>query len=124
MNARDDDGTDDVRRPWYRDPPALVGVIVGILAIITGTAALVRGCGSPPPNVSVEYVLDVSRSMAGKIGERQKLRAVADEIVGHAKDRPNSATALRLSGGQTCTTGYKPPTVPFAEDNGDSIQEA
>jgi hypothetical protein len=101
-----------------------VPLIVGILAIITGTTALVRSCASPPPSVSVEYVLDISRSMAGKIGHKQKLQSVAAEIVNNAKDSPDIATALRLSGGGTCSTGYDPPAVPFAEHNGDKVQQA
>jgi hypothetical protein len=111
-------------RPWYRDPPKLVPVIVGVIAIFTGAAAIVRSLKPSPPDVTVEYVLDVSHGMIGRIGHKDKLRAVEAEIVEHARDRPNSATALRLAGGQGCSTSYRPPTVPFGEDNGDRIEEA
>jgi hypothetical protein len=123
VNDSDTHGT-DAERPWYRDPPKLVAVVVGTIAIITSVTALVRSCAPSPPNVSVEYILDISRSMAGKIGHKEKLSAVAGEIVSNVEDTPNIATALRLSGGPTCSTGYKTPTVPFAEHNGDAIQRA
>jgi hypothetical protein len=108
---------------WYRDPPKLIPVIVGVLAIITAVTALVRSCAQPPPDVSVEYILDVSRRMEGNLGHKKKLPAVEAEIIAHAKDRPNVATALRLAGGGPCSTGYEPPVVPFGQDNGDKIEQ-
>ena len=43
----------DRGKPWYRDPPVVISMIVGVLAIIAGLGALVRGCAEPPPALSV-----------------------------------------------------------------------
>ena len=107
--------------PWWKDPPKLIPVLVGVLALVISASQVKKLFDRAPPKVSIEYILDVSAGMRGKIGHKQKLRAVAAEIVEHAKNRPNSATALRLSGGRPCGGGYVPPVVDFKENNGDKI---
>jgi hypothetical protein len=113
-------------RPWFRDPTKLVPVIVGLLAIGGTIAGFIRGCAPDPPDLAIEYVVDVSHRMNGDIGKKNKLRAVAGEIVEHARGRSNAATALRLAGGAaTCSNGdAPPPTVRFHQDNGDRIEQA
>jgi len=114
----------DRGKPWYRDPPVVISMIVGVLAIIAGLGALVRGCAEPPPALSVVYVVDRSAGMGGSIGGKDKLAAVKAEILGQVRDRPNVATALRLTGGDECSGGYEPPTVDYAEDNADAFASA
>ena len=111
-------------KPLHRDPGKLIPLVGAILAIIISATQIYRSCQPSPPDVSVEYILDVSRRMDGSIGEKNKLAAVRSEIVEHAKNRPNVATALRLAGGRSCGTGYAPPAVDFGEDNGDDIERA
>jgi hypothetical protein len=108
---------------WYRDPPVVISMIVGVLAIIAGLGALARGCAEPPPALSVVYIVDRSAGMDGSIGGKNKLAAVKAEILGQVRDRPNVATALRLTGGGDCSSGYEPPTV-YHEDNAEAFASA
>jgi hypothetical protein len=117
-----DDHAPSPATPWWKDPPKLIPVLVGVLAIVISGSQVKKLLDRGPPKVSIEYILDVSSAMRGKIGHKHKLKAVVAEIVEHAKNRPNSATALRLSGGADCSTGYAPPTVGFKENNGDRIE--
>jgi hypothetical protein len=114
----------DDGKPLHRDPAKLIPLIAATLAIVISATTIYRSCQPDPPDVSVEYILDVSRRMDGRIGDKDKLRAVQTEIVEHAKNRPNVATALRLAGGPTCSSRYVPPAVGFGEDNGDDIEQA
>jgi hypothetical protein len=111
--------------PWYKDPPKLVAVIGGLVAATIGVTQLVDKFRSeePLPTQSAEYVLDVSRGMAGMIGNKPKLGAVEAKILSHVKDTPNLATALRLAG-PSCSSGYQEPDVQFAENNGNSFDDA
>jgi hypothetical protein len=111
-------------KPLHRDPGKLIPLIAATLAIIISATQIYRTCQPSPPDASVEYILDVSRRMDGRIGEKNKLAAVRSEIVEHAKNRPNVATALRLAGGPICGTEYVPPAIDFGEDNGDDIERA
>src|SRR4051812_4762830 len=111
--------------PWWKDPPKLIPVLAGVLALVISGSQVRRLFDRAPPKVSIEYILDVSAGMRGRIGDKQKLRAVVSEIVEHANNRPNSATALRLSGGGPCSRkGYVPPVVDFNENNGHNIATA
>jgi hypothetical protein len=99
-------------------------MLLGIIGIIAGTGALIRGCAEPPPDLSIVYIVDRSARMDGSIGDKPKLAAVKGEILEQVRDRPDVATALRLTGGGSCTEGYTPPTVDYAEDNGDEFARA
>lgn len=113
--------TDD-SKPWYKDPPKLIPVIVGCTVIATFVGALIAKVLPDPPNNRVEYVVDVSRAMNGRIGTKAKLPAVAAEIIERTEGRPDVATALRLAGGD-CSAASRPPDVNFGTDNADAIKE-
>jgi hypothetical protein len=114
----------DDEKPWYKDPPKLIPVLVGLTVIGGFVAAEIGKIGPGPPSGRVEYVVDTSAAMKGKIGEKAKLPAVATEIVDHADGRPKIATALRLTGGQGCSAAYRPPDVGFSTKNGDALRQA
>jgi hypothetical protein len=111
-------------KPWYRDPPKLISVLVGVTVIVTFGTAAIKNLGSGKPPGRVEYVLDTSAAMRGKIGNKAKLPAVANQIFQHADARPKEATALRLAGGHGCGATYTKPDVNFATDNGDGLRDA
>ena len=114
----------DAEKPWYRDPPKLIPVLVGLTVLVPFAGAVISRLGPDEPEGRVEYVVDRSAAMQGRIGQKPKLPAVAAEIVEHAEARPNIATALRLSGGQACSAKYTDPDVGFATDNGDALRDA
>jgi hypothetical protein len=109
--------------PWYRDPPKLIPVLVGVTVIITFLVAMIPKLIPDPPKDRVEYIVDVSAAMRGKIGKKDKLPAVAAEVLEHVNSRPDTATALRLAGGHGCGSAYEPPVVGFSRDNGDEIAD-
>jgi len=111
-------------RSWYRDPPKLVAVVGTTVAAAIGLTQLVdKLIIGEPPTASVEYILDVSAGMGGKIGDKSKLSAVKAEILSHVRNTPSLSTALRLAG-PSCSTEYRDPDVEFGEDNGDDFDEA
>jgi hypothetical protein len=114
----------DNDRPWYKDPPKLIPVIVGVTVIATFASALIKNLGPGPAKGRVEYVVDVSSAMQGRIGKKVKLPAVAAEVVQDARSRQDTETGLRLSGGLGCTDRYEKPSVDFSRDNGDAIESA
>jgi hypothetical protein len=76
-----------------------------------------------PPAVRVQYVMDVSSSMGGRIGKVEKLAAVKDEILSAVKGTPDIAYSLRVAG-PNCSSSYTRPSVDFAEDNDDEFEKA
>jgi hypothetical protein len=110
-------------RPWFLDPRAIIAFLGALVALILGLTQLLKQLDDPPAQVSVEYIVDVSRGMKGRIGPEEKLPAAAAEVVSHVQDQPSLSTALRLSG-PACTQGYKEPDVSFAEDNSDAFSDA
>lgn len=113
----------DSDKPWYKDPPKLIPVIVGCTVIATFAGALIGKIVPDPPKDRIEYVVDVSRRMHGQIGKKPKLPAVAAEIVERTEARPDVATALRLSGGD-CDSASRPPDVKFGTHNAGAIKAA
>jgi hypothetical protein len=71
----------------------------------------------------VEYVLDVSHGMAGRVGHERKLAAVEDEILSTVRGERDAAFALRFAGPR-CTDGYADPQVDFTKDAGDRFESA
>ena len=120
----DHDNVEEKQTPWYRDPPTLIPVLVGVTVIVTFLVAMVPKLIPDPPKDRVEYVVDVSASMRGKIGKKDKLPAVAAEVLEHVNGRPDTATALRLAGGHGCGSAYEDPVVDFSRDTGDEIEDA
>jgi hypothetical protein len=108
--------------PWYKDPPKLIPVIVGCTVIATFAGALIAKILPDPSTNRVEYVVDISRAMQGRIGKKAKLPAVAAEIIEHTQARSDVATALRLAGGD-CSPASRPPDVKFGTDNADAIRD-
>jgi hypothetical protein len=108
---------------WYRDPRALVAFAAAVVGLAIGVTNLARLWDDDPAKVSAAYIVDASRGMAGQIGDKPKLPAVAAEVVGHVKNTPSLSASLRLTG-PTCSQGYRAPDVPFDEDNGDPFEEA
>jgi hypothetical protein len=123
QNGSGDGGVAKGRKPWYRDPPRLASVIAALVAATIGLTQLIGPLlQDDPPDVSAEYILDVSRGMSGRVGQKPKLRAVEAEILTHVTNTPSRATALRLAG-PSCSSGYREPDVPFAEGNGDEFRD-
>jgi hypothetical protein len=92
--------------------------------IATFAAAVIKNILPDPPRTRVEYVVDVSAAMQGSIGKKDKLPAVAAEVLQDARSRQDSETGLRLAGGHGCSTGYLKPSVKFSRDNGDAMATA
>lgn len=118
-------GTGESAQPWYGDPIKVV-TLIGLLVALPLTANQVyqQVFAPPPPAVSIEYVLDVSRGMAGRIGNKNKLAAAKDEITSAVGGSPEIAHALRLAGGPTCSETYQDPRVDFAQRNSEAIEGA
>jgi hypothetical protein len=76
-----------------------------------------------PPAVRVQYVVDVSKDMGGRIGKVEKLAAVKDEILSAVKGTPDIAYSLRVAG-PNCSNDYTRPAVDFGEDNDDEFENA
>jgi hypothetical protein len=111
-------------QPWYRDPIKVVTLLTLLVGLPIGVKALYDNFLKPEPAaVSVQYVLDASSGMAGKIGGEQKLAAATDEIVSAVGGMPEIAYALRLAG-PGCSTGYEQPRVDFGQDNAEDFGTA
>jgi hypothetical protein len=108
---------------WYTDPRALVAFAGAVVALAIGITTLARQLDDDPARVSAAYIVDSSRGMVGRIGEKPKLPAVAAEVLGHVKNTPSLSAGLRLTG-PSCSPAYRAPDVPFAEDNGDDFEQA
>lgn len=76
-----------------------------------------------PPAVRVQYIVDVSARMGGRIGDVEKLAAVKDEILSAVSGTPDIAYSLRVAG-PNCSSGYTSPRVDFGEGNVDEFEEA
>lgn len=113
-------------RSWHQALPKLVAVVGTTVAAAIGITQLVdKFIIDPPPTASVEYIVDVSDKMSGKIEGRPKLPAVSDEIVSDLRNTPSLSTALRLAGDDDeCDKGADEPDVGFSDDNADEIEEA
>ncbi|HYJ70339.1 MAG TPA: VWA domain-containing protein [Nocardioidaceae bacterium] len=124
MNEQDEPKANPKDKPLYKDPVKMVPLIGATIAAILGGIALYGQIfpPSPPSNSSVEYVLDTSADMKGKLGEQNKFESVKDHILRQVDGFPNVPAALRLAGGGSCEFGYQPPSVEFEEDNHDDFE--
>jgi hypothetical protein len=116
------DGGND--RPFYRDPIKVVTLLSVGVATIAGIAGLYeKFLRKDPPASVVQYVVDVSHGMAGKVGHERKLAAVQDEILSRVEGEPDSAYSLRFAG-PGCTRAYDGPRIGFDKDNADDFSSA
>jgi hypothetical protein len=105
--------------------------IVKWLTIVSLTVGIIAGLWKlydeylkpAPPAVRVQYVVDVSADMGGKIGKVEKLAAVRDEVLSAVSGTPDIAYSLRIAG-PNCSTRYTKPRVDFGENNVDEFEEA
>ena len=51
----------DAEKPWYRDPPKLIPVLVGITVLVPAAGAVINRLGPDEPEGRVEYVVDGQR---------------------------------------------------------------
>ncbi|MGH9197710.1 MAG: vWA domain-containing protein [Acidimicrobiia bacterium] len=125
MNEQDEPKANSKDKPLYQDPVKLVPLIGAAIAAILGGIALYSQIfpPSPPSTSSVEYVLDTSQGMEGKLGEEDKLESVKEHILTQVAGFPDVPAALRLAGGG-CGLQYQPPSVGFEEDNYDDFETA
>lgn len=111
------------QRPWYLDATKVVPLVVLLLGVpITGSQVW-QLFQPDPPSVRVQYVIDVSSGMQGKIGQRRKLAAAKEEVISVVEGSPTYSHSLRLIGPE-CDKRYHSPEVPFAQDNADSFERA
>lgn len=114
-------GTD---KRWWRDPRIVVPLVGAFVALVYGLTQLWdRFFPPPPPGATVQYVLDVSEGMKGKIGDVSKLKAVEDEITSEVRGHKQVETSLRLTG-PGCSNDYREPHVGFGRDRGDEVEDA
>jgi hypothetical protein len=99
----------------------IVSLAVGIVAALWKLYDEYLKPGAPA--VNVQYVVDVSTSMDGRIGKIEKLAAVKDEILSAVSGTPDIAYSLRVAG-PNCSSGYTSPRVDFGEGNADDFEEA
>jgi hypothetical protein len=111
-------------RPWYRSPIPVLTFLTLVVGLPIGLKQVYDEFLKPDPaSVSVQYVLDVSSAMAGRIGEKEKLAAAKDEVVSAVGGTPEIAYSLRLSG-PGCSDSYAEPGVDFGQDNADEFEDA
>jgi PASTA domain len=97
-----------------------VGLVGTIIGIILGVKALIPD--PKPPQLSVVFIVDVSRAMEQHLGGPTKLAAAQNSILAILASRHGISTSLRLvSGG--CGTEYTDPTVDFSKQNLDRYRE-
>lgn len=105
-------------------------ILVSALSAVSVTIGIILGVREllpdpEPPRHSVLILMDRSQSMNEPFGASEsKFQAVRQQIVDYARDRPDSAIALRFTGGICNTAGYAPPAVTFDRDNTDEIEAA
>jgi hypothetical protein len=105
-------------------------ILIGVLTVVSLTIGIIAGIlallpNPVPPRHSVLILLDRSQSMNEPFGGRRtKLQAVREQILDYARRRPDSAIALRFTGGVCNTEGYAPPAVTFHRDNTSEIEAA
>jgi hypothetical protein len=126
MNEQDEPKANSKDKPLYKDPVKMVPLIGAAIAAILGGIALYGQIfpPSPPSTSSVEYVLDASAGMKGKLGTQDRLESVKEHILVQVAGFPDVPAALRLSGVGECDSGYQPPSVGFGEDNHDDFATA
>ena len=104
-------------------------ILVSVLTVVSVTIGIILGVRQlipdpEPPRQSVLILVDTSRSMKAPFGRgKTKFQAVRAQIIRYARRRPDSAVALRFTGG-ICSTGYVPPAVTFDRDNTSEIEAA
>jgi hypothetical protein len=102
---------------------AVLGAVALTIGIITGVLTLLPN--PVPPRHSVLILVDRSESMSDPFrGRKTKLQAVSEQILDYARQRPNSAIAIRFTGGFCNREGYRPPAVTFHQDNTSEIEAA
>lgn len=105
-------------------------ILVSALSAVSVTIGIILGIREllpdpEPPRHSVLVLMDRSQSMNEPFGaSKTKFEAVREQILDYARDRPDSAIALRFTGGMCNTEGYAPPTVTFDRHNTDEIEAA
>jgi hypothetical protein len=111
-------------KAWYRDPVKVLTVLTLLVGLPVAVQQLyVNVIKKDAAAVSVQYVLDVSHAMAGRIGGKEKLAAAKDEIVSAVGGSPDIAYSLRLAG-PGCSESYEEPSVNFGLDNADEFESA
>jgi hypothetical protein len=134
--ARDDAGaigSNGARSFLLRGERAAVSgalkILVGVLTVVSVTIGIIIGVRQlipdpEQPQHSVLILVDTSRSMKEPFGRgKTKFQAVRAQILDYARKRPDSAIALRFTGG-ICSTVYDPPAVTFDRDNTSEIKAA
>src|SRR5215217_4686010 len=108
-------------KPFYRDPVKVLGLLSVIVATIIGSFQIYdRCCASKPAEVSVQYVLDVSGGMRGKLKGVAKIDAARKAILRSVERTPDIAYGLRLAE-PGCSSHYVPASVKFGEHNADAF---
>lgn len=111
--------------PFYRDPiKVLTTVSIAIGTVIGGKQIYDELIKDPPPAIAVEYVIDASHAMSGRIENEQKLTLVRDNVVAIVRRQDDKVFALRFGGGDCNPAEYPKPQVEFGENNGDRFDAA
>jgi len=93
---------------------AALGLVSVIVGIILGVRQLIPE--PVPPQLSVVFILDVSRAMQMPLGEATRLAVARDSILENVASFPGVSTSLRLVNAG-CETTYTQPTVEFGKNN-------
>jgi hypothetical protein len=111
--------------PFYRDPiKVLTAVSIIIGTVIGGKQIYDELIKDSPPPIAVEYVIDASHAMSGRIEKQPKLTLVRDNVVAIVRREADTAFALRFSGGACDSVDYAKPDVKFGKNNGDRFNAA
>jgi von Willebrand factor type A domain len=103
--------------------------LVSVLTVVSVTIGIIIGVRTlipdpEPPRHSVLILVDTSRSMQKQFESgKTKFEAVRAQILDYARKRPDSAIAVRFTGG-ICSTDYDEPAVSFDQDNTGEIEAA
>jgi hypothetical protein len=109
--------------PWYRDPVIMIPLIGALIGAIVGAFQIYeKCCADKPAPVSVQYVVDTSRGMAGSISGRPKLEVVKATLLRRVEDEEEVAHGLTLA--PPCAVDSKPQRVEVDTGNLDDFKEA
>src|SRR5215217_3760672 len=109
--------------PWYRDPVIVIPLVGALIGAIVGSFQIYdKCCADKPAPVSVQYVVDTSRGMAGTISGRPKLEVVKAVLLRHVEDEEKVAHGLTLA--PPCAVGANPQRIDTDTGNADDFKAA
>jgi hypothetical protein len=109
--------------PWYRNPVIMIPLIGALIGAVVGAFQIYdRCCADKPAPVSVQYVVDTSRAMAGRIGGQPKLEVVKAVLLRSVHEEDKVAHGLTVA--PSCASSATPQRLNAATGNLDDFKHA